>query len=127
MTSVSFSVLDAVSRAMAVHGQDCETATVVMKITVMSFDGCLRPVRLLYLTCAGFGQGSSSTAGDRLLLQLLLAARHLLSLQQPDSCTGIAGPLLSQLVKTFPAQLAAPAPAELAGVLLNSMKLLPRS
>lgn len=53
---------------------------------------------------------------EQLLCRLLVATRALLAPAQPDSCVGVAGPLLAQLLKAFPAQLAAPAPAELLAV-----------
>eukprot|EP00878_Enallax_costatus_P031187 GHUV01034081.1.p1 GENE.GHUV01034081.1~~GHUV01034081.1.p1 ORF type:complete len:419 (+),score=152.25 GHUV01034081.1:1869-3125(+) len=55
--------------------------------------------------------GFPATTGDKssaVLAHILAAAGQLLSPTQPDTCSRDAGPLLVQLLKTFPAQLAAP-------------------
>lgn len=60
-------------------------------------------------------QGGSSSGGDgALVTQLVGAARQLLS-AAPDGAVRLAGPYIAQLLKTFPAQLAAPPPAALLG------------
>lgn len=63
---------------------------------------------------ASSGGGGHGSEGD-VLVQLLAAARHLLQPAQQDGSTRLAGPLMAQLLKSFPEQLAAaPPPALLA-------------
>lgn len=71
------------------------------------------------LACNTTSNGSGSSGGSAadgsagVLAHVLAAARQLLSPSQPDGCSAGAGPLLAQLLKTFPSQLSSPVPAVL--------------
>lgn len=70
---------------------------------------------------------SPTSVGDStsaVFAHILAAAGQLLSPNQPDTCSTEAGQLLMQLLKTFPAQLAAPAPAGLSATGASSMAVL---
>eukprot|EP00879_Flechtneria_rotunda_P026299 GHRR01028034.1.p1 GENE.GHRR01028034.1~~GHRR01028034.1.p1 ORF type:complete len:348 (+),score=135.44 GHRR01028034.1:116-1159(+) len=73
---------------------------------------------LLSVSVGGSSSSDGATASDgnasgnnSFLTSTLCATRHLLSPSQPDSCSGVAGPLLVQLLKTFPEHMTAEAPA----------------
>ncbi|KAF8072465.1 Ipo9 [Scenedesmus sp. PABB004] len=68
------------------------------------------PTPELLAACAADAPGE----GGGPLARLLGAALQLVAPAQPDSCSRCAGPLLAQLLKTFPSELAAPPPPALA-------------
>lgn len=66
------------------------------------------------VSCNTGAPNSLDDNSTAVLSHILTAARQLLAPSQPDSCSRDAGPLLVQLLKTFPAQLAAAPPAAVA-------------